>query len=63
MISQEVDGWYRAESSRAVFAFHVNKGIVTETAPYGRRWLMGLSWAEAWEKLHASGFEVSRMRH
>ena len=57
-----VDGWYRASGRRATFGFRVDGGRVVETAAYARSWLRGLTWAAAWEKLHASGFDVSSLR-
>jgi hypothetical protein len=58
----DVDGWYRASSGRATFAFCVTHGVVVEAAPYGKRMLMGRSWADAWEYLNNAGFTVSRLR-
>jgi len=58
-----VDGWYRAEGSQAVFGFCVTHGRVTTVAPYGRRWLLGCTWADAWAKLHAQGYEIVSLRH
>lgn len=58
-----VDGWYRAESGRATFAFRVEDGEVVETAPYGRKLIMGLRWATAYMKLEQGGFQVVSMRN
>src|SRR5262245_62328606 len=60
-VDERIDGWYRAEGSRATFAFLVAHGRVIKVAPYGRRWLHGKTWAEAWETLHAQGYEVARL--
>jgi hypothetical protein len=62
MTDPKIDGWYRASGNRATFAFNVTHGVVTEAAPYGKRMLVGRSWAEAWEYLDRAGFSVSRMR-
>jgi hypothetical protein len=59
---QDVDGWYRAEGNRATFAFCVTHGRVIEAAPYGRKMLVGRSWADAWEYCQSHGFNVSRMK-
>lgn len=59
-MSGTVDGWYAASGTRATFAFQVAQGRVVKTAPYGK-FLRGLSWAEAWERLARGGFTVSRV--
>ena len=56
------DGWYRASSNRATFAFCVAHGRVIEAAPYGRRMLMGRSGADALKYLTSQGFKVIRLR-
>jgi len=56
-----IDGWYRASGPRATFAFKVTRGVVTRTAPYGRKWLHGLTWAQAWEALQRQHYDVGRL--
>lgn len=60
MTESGIDGWYRAESGRATFAFRVEGGEVVEAAPYGK-FIMGLRWGTAYMKLEQGGFTLSRI--
>lgn len=56
-----VDGWYRAESARAVCGFRVRNGVVTIAAPYIYRMVHGKPAAVAHQVLKKGGFVVTRM--
>jgi len=51
--------WYRASGPRATFGFCVTQGRVIESAPYGRRWLVGKTEEEALASLRRQGYSVS----
>lgn len=52
--------WYFATRPGVMFGFEVAHGRVVDSAPYGRKWLIGKSIGEAIRLLHSYGYEVKR---
>jgi hypothetical protein len=54
----DFDGWYRASSKAATFGFRIERGVVAESAPYGRALVIGLPMEVAFNVLELAGFKV-----
>jgi hypothetical protein len=52
--------WYYATSPKATFGFEVKDGKVVASAPYGRKWLVGMDAEKVLALLRMYGYEVKR---